>query len=56
LPGARASQISHKAINLDFDRIGTLGAGNHYLEIQVVHPENIYDEELARQFGITQPE
>jgi tRNA-splicing ligase RtcB len=56
LPGADASKISHKAISRGFDQIGTLGSGNHYLEIQVVHPENVYDQELARQFGITQPE
>jgi tRNA-splicing ligase RtcB len=56
LPGADASKISHKAIARGFNQIGTLGSGNHYLEIQVVHPENIYDAGLAEQFGITRPE
>jgi tRNA-splicing ligase RtcB len=56
LPGADASKISHKAIARGFDQIGTLGSGNHYLEIQVVHPQNVYDTELAQQFGITMPE
>jgi tRNA-splicing ligase RtcB len=32
-----------------------LGSGNHYLEIQVVKPENVMDAELARTFGITLP-
>jgi tRNA-splicing ligase RtcB len=56
LPGADVSKISQKAIERGLHQIGTLGAGNHYLEIQVVHPDYIYDAELARQFGITIPE
>src|SRR5512145_1418528 len=36
--GADVAKISHKAIARGFDQIGTLGSGNHYLEIQVVHP------------------
>jgi tRNA-splicing ligase RtcB len=54
-PGADAAKVSHKAIERGFDQIGTLGSGNHYCEIQVARPENIYDEELARAFGITIP-
>ncbi len=38
-----------------YKQIGTLGSGNHYLEIQVVKPENVFDAELARTFGITLP-
>jgi tRNA-splicing ligase RtcB len=33
--------------------LGTLGAGNHFLEIQVV--EQVYDESAARVFGIDAP-
>ncbi len=54
--GADASTVSQKAIERGFDQIGTLGSGNHYLEIQVVHPQYVYDADLARQFGITMPE
>jgi tRNA-splicing ligase RtcB len=54
--GADATKVSRKAIERGFDQIGTLGSGNHYLEIQVAHPEHGYDVELARQFGITLPE
>jgi tRNA-splicing ligase RtcB len=54
-PGADASKVSHKAIERGFDQIGTLGSGNHYCEIQVARPENIYDERLARAFGFTIP-
>jgi tRNA-splicing ligase RtcB len=53
--GADVTAISKKAVERGFDQIGTLGSGNHYLEIQVVHPEHVYDADLARQFGITWP-
>lgn len=49
--GADPSKISNKAIERGFDQIGTLGSGNHYCEIQVVKPENIYDKEIAKKFG-----
>jgi tRNA-splicing ligase RtcB (3'-phosphate/5'-hydroxy nucleic acid ligase) len=53
--GADANKVSQKAIERGFDQIGTLGSGNHYCEIQVARPENIYDERLAHAFGITIP-
>lgn len=56
IPGADSSKISKKAVERGFKQIGTLGSGNHYLEIQVLKPENIYDEKLARAFGLTVPD
>lgn len=53
--GADASKVSDKAVERGFKQIGTLGSGNHYLEIQVAKPENIYNRELAEAFGITMP-
>jgi tRNA-splicing ligase RtcB len=53
--GADASACSDKAIERGVDQIGTLGSGNHYCEIQVARPENIFDQETARAFGITIP-
>ncbi|HBZ53794.1 MAG TPA: RNA-splicing ligase RtcB, partial [Syntrophobacteraceae bacterium] len=53
--GADATKISNKAVERGYKQIGTLGSGNHYLEIQVVKPENVLDGELARTFGITIP-
>jgi tRNA-splicing ligase RtcB len=53
--GADSSKVSKKAIERGFKQIGTLGSGNHYLEIQVVKPENVFDPRLAEAFGITQP-
>jgi tRNA-splicing ligase RtcB len=55
MAGADASKISDKAIDRGYNQIGTLGSGNHYLEIQVVRPEHILDADLARHFGLALP-
>jgi len=55
LAGADSSKISEKAIDRGFNQIGTLGSGNHYLEVQVARPENVFDQEIARSLGITIP-
>ncbi len=55
ISGANATKISDKAIQRGYKQIGTLGSGNHYLEIQVVKPEYVFDEELAHAFGLTIP-
>lgn len=55
IAGADSTKVSNKAVERGFKQIGTLGSGNHYLEIQVAKPENIYDAELAKTFGITMP-
>ncbi|MAG47485.1 RNA-splicing ligase RtcB [archaeon] len=46
------SKISERSIQRGFNQIGTLGSGNHYLEIQHVKRGNIFDEELAKKYGI----
>ncbi len=56
IKGADPSRVSERAVDRGYNQIGTLGSGNHYLEIQVAKPENIYDEELAKAFGITVPD
>jgi len=35
MKGADPSKVSHKAISRGVDQLGTLGSGNHYLEVQV---------------------
>ncbi len=55
IAGADASKISQKAVDRGYRQIGTLGSGNHYLEIQVAKPENIFDHALAEAFGISIP-
>ncbi len=51
LPGAKPEKVSKKAFQRGMNQLGTLGSGNHYLELQVVKPENIYDGEKARVLG-----
>lgn len=55
ISGADSSKISQKAIDRGYNQIGTLGSGNHYLEIQVAKPGHVYDEAVARAFRITMP-
>ncbi len=52
MEGADPSYISNKAKSRGAPQLGTLGSGNHFLEVQRV--DNIYDEEAARSLGITQ--
>ena len=54
--GADSSKISEKAIDRGFKQIGTLGSGNHYLEVQFARWENVFDQESARILGITIPD
>ncbi|HOJ87371.1 MAG TPA: RtcB family protein [Pseudothermotoga sp.] len=44
--------VSKKAFERGLDELGTLGAGNHFIEIQKV--ERIFSESVARAFGIFQ--
>ncbi|MCX5713322.1 MAG: RtcB family protein, partial [Candidatus Omnitrophica bacterium] len=53
--GADASKVSDKSVDRGHEQIGTLGSGNHYLEIQVAKPENIFDKALGEAYGITIP-
>lgn len=48
---ADASKVSSRAKKRGLPQLGTLGAGNHYAEIQVV--EEIYDSQAADKMGIT---
>src|SRR3989344_500947 len=50
---ANPAKVSEKAIQRGFNQLGTLGSGNHYLEIQEVREGNIYDKEAAKAMGIT---
>ena len=48
--GADRSAISEKAITRGKRQLGSLGAGNHFLEVQVV--EEVLDDAAARAFGL----
>ncbi len=49
---ADTSKVSEKAKQRGRKQVGTLGSGNHYLEIQFVTPGQIYNKEIAEAFGI----
>jgi len=50
MPGARPDLVSSRAKLRQRDEIGTLGSGNHYLEVQKV--TQVFDSTIARAFGI----
>jgi tRNA-splicing ligase RtcB len=50
IPGADPDAVSHRANERGRDQLGTLGSGNHFLEIQLV--ERIYDEQAANVLGL----
>jgi tRNA-splicing ligase RtcB len=50
LAGADASLVSNQAKSRGRDQLGTLGSGNHFLEIQRV--EKIFLPEIAKAFGL----
>lgn len=50
LDWADASTVSNHAKNRGRGQVGTLGSGNHFLEIQKV--EEIFDEKVAKTFGL----
>ncbi len=50
IEGADPSKVSEKAKKRGLPQVGSLGAGNHFLEIQKV--SEIFDEEAARAMGI----
>jgi tRNA-splicing ligase RtcB len=53
LPGADPSKVTDHAVGRGMNQLGTLGSGNHYLEVQVVSNDGIFDRETAAAFGIT---
>lgn len=48
--GANPARVSDRAKERQFRQVGTLGSGNHYLEVQYV--DEVYDEGAAGAFGI----
>ncbi|GIU72081.1 MAG: RNA-splicing ligase RtcB [Candidatus Nitrosocaldaceae archaeon] len=50
MKGADPSKVSQTARKRGAPQLGTLGSGNHFLEVQKV--DKIFDEEAAKRFGI----
>ncbi|MFH1588420.1 MAG: RtcB family protein, partial [Candidatus Diapherotrites archaeon] len=51
---ANPENVSLKAKQRQFKQVGTLGSGNHYLEVQEV--EELFDEKSAKAFGLKEKE
>ncbi len=47
---ADPSKVSQKAMGRGINQLGTLGSGNHYLEIQTVN--KIFDKKVGKVFGV----
>jgi tRNA-splicing ligase RtcB len=50
IKGANPDNVSKRAYERGKDQSGTLGSGNHFLEVQVV--DELYDEAAAAAFGV----
>ena len=54
LEGADPAAVSERAYQRGADQLGTLGSGNHFLEVQVV--DQIFDSKAADRFGLREGE
>jgi tRNA-splicing ligase RtcB len=54
MPAARPDHVSPRAKRRQRDEMGTLGSGNHYLEVQEV--VELYDSDVAAAFGLRKGE
>jgi tRNA-splicing ligase RtcB len=52
LPDADPDHVSDRAYERGLKQLGTLGSGNHFLEVQYV--DEIYDEEAAGAYGLSE--
>jgi len=50
LPGANPDLVSSTALQRGLDQVGTLGSGNHFVEIQYI--DEIFNPEVAKAFGL----
>ncbi len=50
MKNADPSTVSERALQRGMPQLGTLGAGNHFLEVQKV--DKIFDKKIAKKFGI----
>ena len=50
IAGAEPENVSDRALERGYDQCGTLGAGNHFLEVQVV--DAVFDQTAARAMGL----
>lgn len=56
LKWADSSKVSDRAVKRGINQLGTLGSGNHFLEIEVVKEDNIFDKDTAQKLGLDRPD
>jgi len=52
IPGADAGAVSERAISRGENQLGTLGSGNHFVELGVV--ERVLDPDIAQVYGLVE--
>jgi tRNA-splicing ligase RtcB len=52
LAGADPEKVSQRAKDRGKGQVGTLGAGNHFIELDVVH--KVFDDRVAQRIGLSQ--
>jgi tRNA-splicing ligase RtcB len=52
LPGTDPREVSDRAYQRGVSQLGTLGSGNHFLEVQYI--DEIYDAEAAHAYGLSE--
>ncbi|UWZ40346.1 RtcB family protein [Dactylosporangium roseum] len=50
MAGADPGQVGERAVRRGLGQVGSLGSGNHFLEVQAV--DRVYDERVAGAFGL----
>jgi len=55
IAGAKPEKVSKHALQRGMEQLGTLGSGNHYLEVQVALTDQVYYPEAAKVFGLDRP-
>lgn len=53
IKGADSTKVSQKAKARGRNQLGTIGSGNHFLEVQEI--DTIFDKETSEKFGIINP-
>jgi tRNA-splicing ligase RtcB len=53
LPGADPAHVTDYAVERGINQLGTLGSGNHYLEVQVLSDKGLFDRSTAAVMGLT---
>lgn len=53
IAGADPAKVSDHAVERGIHQLGTLGSGNHYLEVQMAADDRIFDRATAATLGIT---